>query len=58
MFFVHIIYEKLEVFFRLKMKKNITILFHNDIQIHLQGWDQKEDPLPLCQLVCKVGNQK
>ena len=35
-----------------------TSLFHNDVEMHLQGWDPKENPLPLCQLVYKAGIQK
>ena len=35
-----------------------TILFHNGIEMYLQGWDPKENPLPLCQPVYKEWNPK
>ena len=35
-----------------------TIPFHNGIKMHLQGWNPKDNPLPLRQLVYKAGNQK
>ena len=35
-----------------------TTLFHDGIEIHLQGWDPEENSLPFRQLVYKESNQK